>query len=968
MPSTGMSWLSLSGPASQMGSGVLSFSIAANAGPARVGTIDVGSQVLTVTQGAGDGSLHLYPASQIIPSGGTTDRSLKVVATGPWSVMSAASWIVPQVTSGSGNGSIGYTVSPNTAASPRTGTVTVGGATFTVFQDGQSTLVHPRLWLDPNDVGIYRARATSSNPIWQNGLAQALAAAEAYANPRWNWTAGKPSLAAGGGSCQNIDNRNDSCSGAACVGGACSSWNDPGVITWPGDPTEAYAELFAFGSLVHPDASKRAQYASMARAMLMWMMNQANGAHDNNVPFRQTEFGVYDRTRIYGEGFGLTIDWIYPTLTAADKATIQNVLMLWSGDLINGYYSPQPLYATNSTDIIKDNIGTRGAANNYSLGHFRQLALFSHVMDPVDDPVNTNWSSVSKFTRLADYAANATGARLYRIYALFEHADIVASAYGINAADYPNLGLASGGLPVEGCLYGESLAFFAEGLWALATTGADDPAVAGPQAAMVESGYWDRMTAGFVSNIAPTPASLPGALTSQPVYMPASYGDNLTDYVTGDYIGAFASEGLFSQRLGYGSRYDGARWIASNTFEGGMSGLYAHANGNFSADNGGGTGSDAVQYFMLLDPSQPAPVDPRPSLPTVFEAPDIGRVLARTDWTANASWFTSLSHWETIDHQDGDSGQIELYRKGEWLTKEWSNYDNNFYGQTPAYRNSLLVKNDTPSNVQFYEVAFDAWGGQWNHAENAGDPTNQASYGPGYVFVFNDLTPLYNVPLRGANDVHHVSRSAVWLSPDHVVVYDRAETGKTGRAKSFNLNLTANPSISGHVATMTTPGGQLFYVNSLLPATPTSTMVETHKWTSDPSEEMNPVAWGCPDKYRLVVEDTAGPAAVRFLHVLQGANMGTAMTASSVLKSTSSPTFEGAVVGHVAVLFPHDPAAASGTLTYTVPSSVAGHVITGLTPNAQYAVAISGNQVTVSAGTTHTADKAGVLVVGSPTP
>jgi len=429
--------------------------------------------------------------------------------------------------------------------------------------------------------------------------------------------------------------------------------------------------------------------------------------------------------------------------------------------------------------------------------------------------------------------------------------------------------------------------------------------------------------------------------------------------------------GLFSRRLGYQSRYDGARWVVSNAFEGGSNNFLSLATGGFSP-NGGGQASDAVQYFMLLDPAAPAPVDPRPNLSTLFLAPDLGRVLARSDWSANAAWFTSISHWESIDHQDGDSGQIELYRKGEWLTKEWSNYDDDLYGQTPAYRNSLLVKNDTPTDLQFYEGAFDAWGGQWNHGQNGGDPTNMASYGPGYVFVFNDLTPLYNVPLRGANDVLHVSRSALWLSPDHVVIYDRAETGRSARPKKFNLNLVDLPAIAGHVASMKTAGGQVFYVNSLLPATPTSTMVETHAWTKDPSQEMNPAAIGCPVKYRLVVEDTAGPPSVRFLHVLQGGDGGAAMTAASVVTSTTMPLFEGAVIGRVAVMFPHDVGMTSDRVSYTVPSSVSGHVVTGLTPNARYDVAIAAsgddNTITVSAGTRYTADGAGVLIVGAPTP
>ena len=55
--------------------------------------------------------------------------------------------------------------------------------------------------------------------------------------------------------------------------------------------------------------------------------------------------------------------------------------------------------------------------------------------------------------------------------------------------------------------------------------------------------------------------------------------------------------------------------------------------------------------------------------------------------------FDYRSSWESINHQDGDGGQFELYRNGEWLTKEMSNYDNNDLGQTSVYHNTLALQN-----------------------------------------------------------------------------------------------------------------------------------------------------------------------------------------------------------------------------------------------------------------------------------
>ena len=69
--------------------------------------------------------------------------------------------------------------------------------------------------------------------------------------------------------------------------------------------------------------------------------------------------------------------------------------------------------------------------------------------------------------------------------------------------------------------------------------------------------------------------------------------------------------------------------------------------------------------------------------------------------------FDYRASWISINHQLGDGGQFELYRKGEWLTKEMSNYDNNALGMTSMYHNTLALQNwcanGTPANLQWYE-------------------------------------------------------------------------------------------------------------------------------------------------------------------------------------------------------------------------------------------------------------------------
>jgi hypothetical protein len=96
---------------------------------------------------------------------------------------------------------------------------------------------HPRLWLTPADVTRLQTWTTSENPIWQNGLLAAATAGLATANAHWNWTTGVPD----------------------------SGWQDTGSNSYEGDPTEAYAEMFAFMSLIDPVATIQALEPATAK-------------------------------------------------------------------------------------------------------------------------------------------------------------------------------------------------------------------------------------------------------------------------------------------------------------------------------------------------------------------------------------------------------------------------------------------------------------------------------------------------------------------------------------------------------------------------------------------------------------------------------------------------------------------------------------------------------------------------------
>jgi hypothetical protein len=133
--SSEVGWLSITAGSSGTGTGTVTFSATANSGPARSGTIVVGGAIVTVNQGTGC-SVTIAPTSQAFGATGGTGTPIEVTAAAgcPWTSADDQPWIaITSGTSGTGNGSVGFTVDANVGPE-RTGTITVGGRTFTVSQ------------------------------------------------------------------------------------------------------------------------------------------------------------------------------------------------------------------------------------------------------------------------------------------------------------------------------------------------------------------------------------------------------------------------------------------------------------------------------------------------------------------------------------------------------------------------------------------------------------------------------------------------------------------------------------------------------------------------------------------------------------------------------------------------------------------------------------------------------------------
>jgi len=134
---TSDTWITITAGSSGDGNGSVTYSVAANAGPARTGTITIAGQTHTVDQAASC-TFSINPTSQSAPAGGGAGTPVAVTANAGcvWTAATTETWItITAGASGSGNGSVSFTTAPNTG-SARAGTITIGGQTFTVNQAG----------------------------------------------------------------------------------------------------------------------------------------------------------------------------------------------------------------------------------------------------------------------------------------------------------------------------------------------------------------------------------------------------------------------------------------------------------------------------------------------------------------------------------------------------------------------------------------------------------------------------------------------------------------------------------------------------------------------------------------------------------------------------------------------------------------------------------------------------------------
>ena len=134
------SFITITSGSSGTGNGVVHYTVAANSSTNPVtGTMTIAGNTFTVTQAGAGVCTFVLSATEASPTaaGGASTVGVTAAHGCAWTAASNDGFItITGGSSGSGNGTVRYTVAANSSTNPVTGTMTIAGQTFTVNQAG----------------------------------------------------------------------------------------------------------------------------------------------------------------------------------------------------------------------------------------------------------------------------------------------------------------------------------------------------------------------------------------------------------------------------------------------------------------------------------------------------------------------------------------------------------------------------------------------------------------------------------------------------------------------------------------------------------------------------------------------------------------------------------------------------------------------------------------------------------------
>ena len=135
-----LDWASVS-PASGSGDSTVTVTVDANTTTSpRSGTITIGGQTHSLSQNGAAAFVTIDPILKTAVSAGES-YDIAVTSNTDWTVVESLDWASVSVASGSADSTVTVTVDANTTTSPRSGTITIGGQTHSLSQNGAVAFV-----------------------------------------------------------------------------------------------------------------------------------------------------------------------------------------------------------------------------------------------------------------------------------------------------------------------------------------------------------------------------------------------------------------------------------------------------------------------------------------------------------------------------------------------------------------------------------------------------------------------------------------------------------------------------------------------------------------------------------------------------------------------------------------------------------------------------------------------------------
>jgi hypothetical protein len=330
------------------------------------------------------------------------------------------------------------------------------------------------------------------------------------------------------------------------------------------------------------------------------------------------------------------------------------------------------------------------------------------------------------------------------------------------------------------------------------------------------------------------------------------------------------------------------------------------------------------------------------------------------------------------DHQHLDAGHFEIVRGSDPLLVDAADYGS----YSSLSHNVVLV--DDPQQSSDWEtsskkrdiITYKRNQGVWN------DTASVARYddGGGYAYALAEYDSAFNpFGYKESRNDRAVTRAEreMLLSRTPVagatgesarlVVYDRMTFSDPRFTATFILHGGPAPQVTGPTARFNS-GASSAWVTTLLPKGATSSLVdETHNtWSGDRPYFTNKPPDGMTSfRYEVAAPSPRGSTERRFLHAIDVAGVGSAVTAPVAI---DEETVAGAAIDTEAYLFAvAGPQARAAAIAYTAPVTATHHIVCDLAPSASYAVTATssggGCRVSLAPGGGKTASPSGVLSI-----